>query len=272
MFISIITVVFNGGKTIERTIQSVLKQGFKDYEYIVQDGGSKDNTLDIAHSYEDKFEGRLKIYSEKDKGIYDAMNKGIAHAHGDYVWIVNADDYLTENALESIYSEVKEFEDCKYPIIAAGLNMVSLNTLKIKSTTFCNKDYYISHSKRYSMGVSHPSMIVPMHVYNKIGLYDDEYKISADVDFVLRCYHSQCEFIFPKIVVSNMTDGGVSSQFSISKFYKDYCRRLDKFCPNTYIRILFKCKYLFNMMVIKMFNYLHVMDLYIKIKNISKKS
>ena len=66
MFITIVTVVFNGSKTIERTIQSIQKQGFKDYEYIIQDGCSKDNTLAIARSYEDKFEGRLKIYSEKD--------------------------------------------------------------------------------------------------------------------------------------------------------------------------------------------------------------
>ena len=94
MKFSIITISFNSGKTIERTLCSVLNQTYYDYEYIIVDGGSKDETLDIIKRYEPMFEGRLKWKSEPDKGIYDAMNKGIMRSSGDIIGIVNSDDWL----------------------------------------------------------------------------------------------------------------------------------------------------------------------------------
>ena len=99
MFISIVTVVYNGENSIRKTIESVLCQEFKDYEYIIVDGLSQDNTVSIAKEYEERFEGRLRIFSERDKGIYDAMNKGIRLAKGDYIWLVNADDWIEPDAL-----------------------------------------------------------------------------------------------------------------------------------------------------------------------------
>ena len=84
---SIVTVCYNSEKTIARTLESVLVQEFKDYEYNIVDGNSKDNTLNILHEYESKFEGRMKIKSEPDKGIYDAFNKGILAATGDIVGV-----------------------------------------------------------------------------------------------------------------------------------------------------------------------------------------
>ena len=82
MFFSIITICFNSERTIERTIRSVLTQTFTDYEYIIVDGGSKDSTLDIVKKYEPLFKGRMKWKSEPDRGIYDAMNKGIMRSSG----------------------------------------------------------------------------------------------------------------------------------------------------------------------------------------------
>ena len=90
MKISIITVCFNSEKTIEDTIKSVLKQSYKNYEYIIVDGKSTDNTLNIIKKYEGKFDGRLKYISEKDKGIYDAMNKGIKMSAGDIIGLINS--------------------------------------------------------------------------------------------------------------------------------------------------------------------------------------
>lgn len=94
MLFSIITVCFNSEKIIERTIKSVLEQSYQDYEYILVDGASSDRTLEIIHQYEPLFQGKMKLISEPDKGIYDAMNKGIRVASGELIGIVNSDDYV----------------------------------------------------------------------------------------------------------------------------------------------------------------------------------
>ena len=95
MKISIVTATWNSAETVRDTFDSVLRQDYKDYEYIVVDGGSKDETLDIIREYEPKFGGRMKWKSEPDRGIYDAMNKGISRATGEVVGILNSDDFYT---------------------------------------------------------------------------------------------------------------------------------------------------------------------------------
>lgn len=95
MKISIITATFNSGRTVADTLESVLRQDYANYEVIVKDGGSRDNTLDVCRSYEARFGGRLRIIAEPDRGIYDAMNQGIAAATGDVVGILNSDDFYT---------------------------------------------------------------------------------------------------------------------------------------------------------------------------------
>ena len=103
MKISIITASYNRGKTIRHTVESVLRQTYPDFEYIVVDGGSTDNSIDIVKEYQVAFKGRLKWISERDKGIYDAMNKGIRMATGDVVGILNSDDFYTdENVLQTV--------------------------------------------------------------------------------------------------------------------------------------------------------------------------
>ncbi|MBO7460829.1 MAG: glycosyltransferase, partial [Bacteroidales bacterium] len=91
MIISLITATYNSAETVRDTLQSVLNQTFKDIDYIIIDGNSKDNTMDIVKEFEPKFEGRLRWVSEKDKGIYDAMNKGVRMAQGEIVGILNSD-------------------------------------------------------------------------------------------------------------------------------------------------------------------------------------
>ena len=107
MKITIITVCYNSGKTIKDTIESVLAQNYKNFEYIIIDGKSKDNTVDIIKSYEPKFNGKMKWISEKDKGIYDAMNKGIRMATGDWVIMMNAGDVFADSdVLQNVFSHV----------------------------------------------------------------------------------------------------------------------------------------------------------------------
>ena len=99
MKISIITATFNSAATVRDTIVSVLKQTYPNIEYLIIDGASKDNTIDVVKELEPKFGGRLHYISEPDKGIYDAMNKGIKMATGDVVGILNSDDFFTSNGV-----------------------------------------------------------------------------------------------------------------------------------------------------------------------------
>ena len=112
MKISIITVTYNSSKTLRDTLESVLKQTYKNYEHIIVDGLSKDNTIEIVKEYENKYDGKLKYISEKDTGLYDAMNKGIKMATGDVIGILNSDDiYANEDVLKKI-ADTFDKEQC----------------------------------------------------------------------------------------------------------------------------------------------------------------
>ena len=115
MKISIITVTFNSEKTLRYTIESVLNQNYDDIEYLIIDGGSTDSTLDIIKCYEPKFEGKLHYISEPDKGIYDAMNKGILMATGNVVGFLNSDDlFIDKKVAEDIVSAFDTNKDAIY--------------------------------------------------------------------------------------------------------------------------------------------------------------
>lgn len=112
--VSVITPCFNSEKTIQKTLESVLNQTYNNYEYIIIDGKSTDKTLQIIEKYKPLFGEKIQVYSEPDKGIYDAMNKGIMKASGDIIGIVNSDDYYELDALENMVNEVP---DDKYFIL-----------------------------------------------------------------------------------------------------------------------------------------------------------
>lgn len=183
MKISIITATFNSSSTIKYTLDSVLTQTFTDIEYIVIDGKSKDNTVDIVKKYESKFAGRLKYISEPDKGIYDAMNKGIKIATGDVIGILNSDDFYTSNDVLQTIAET--FENNKIDAIYGDIHFVNDNDL-----TKCVRYYSSKIFKRKYMRMgfmpAHPSFYVKKSVYEKYGLYKTDYKITADFEFLLR--------------------------------------------------------------------------------------
>lgn len=217
---SIVTVCYNSEKTIARTIESILTQEFKDYEYIIVDGNSKDRTLDILREYEPKFEGRMKIKSEPDKGIYDAFNKGIQRSSGTYVWIVNSDDYIEPKALKELSQLIKSFPNDKLPIISASMNFIddnkNISRQYYSSEKFC-KDAY----QTFGMGLVHPATLVPKYIYNRIGYYSTKYKIMADIDWFRRAYKSLQPISFSKAIITNMCYGGVSTASNFPVLYKD---------------------------------------------------
>lgn len=220
MRFSIITISFNSEKTIERTIKSVLGQTFKDYEYIIVDGCSKDGTLDIVKKYEPLFDGRMKWKSEPDKGIYDAMNKGINRSKGEIVGIVNSDDWLEPNALERVEKAFVSVDCNRNAIYCGGILFHGQNS-KIRKLDV-NLDVFKCESRLFVVaGVRHPATFVPKEVYKKVGCFDDRIKIAADSDFLLRCLFGGCDVVKIDGYLSNMSDGGISNRQDLYRLAKN---------------------------------------------------
>lgn len=220
MFFSIITIAYNSGNTIERTIRSVQAQTFKDYEYVIVDGGSSDETLSIVKRYEPLFGGRMKWKSEPDNGIYDAMNKGIERSSGEIIGIVNSDDWLEPDALRIVADCYKDKDPSCSCVCCGWMNFhYSDSTMQVLKT---DKEQFAQKAKTCEMGgVRHPATFVPKSVYEAHGVFDTNLKILADTDLIVRYYKAGVEFIFPNKVVTNMSDGGVSNK-DLMKACKDY--------------------------------------------------
>ena len=160
---SIITVSYNSQQTITKTIDSVLNQTCKDFEYIIIDGNSSDKTISIIKSYEKKFGNKLRWISEKDKGIYDAMNKGITLSMGDFIWLVNSDDWLEIDALNQVSKKISEIHDVDNTIITGWMNVVD-SSGNIQLIGKSSRSSFEKAIRKYSMGVCHPATIVPKRI------------------------------------------------------------------------------------------------------------
>ncbi len=218
MKISIITCSYNAVDTIEETIKSVLFQKDADIEYIVIDGLSDDGTAGIIKKYSDKI---YKFISEKDSGIYNAMNKGIKLAEGDIVGFLNADDvYFNEKVINEV---IKVFENEKVDSVYGDLIYVFEDNNKIKRH-WKSGDYNINNFKRGWMP-PHPSFFVKSDVYEKYGGFNENYKISADYELMVRLLYKNkiSTFYLPEILVK-MKTGGISNKISqtFKRLKEDY--------------------------------------------------
>ncbi|MFA5743035.1 MAG: glycosyltransferase family 2 protein [Candidatus Paceibacterota bacterium] len=205
--ISIITVTFNGGKTIESAIKSVLGQSYKNIEYIIVDGGSTDGTLEIVEKYKDRI---AKFVSERDKGIYDGMNKGLNLATGDIIGILNSDDlYASDEVIKSVVEKMEEQDAdvCWGDLVYVDDKDID-KVLRYWRSSNCKKGKF----ERGWMP-PHPAFFVRKRVYEKYGKFDLDFRIAADYELMLRflrknnvkaCY-------FPKILVK-MRIGGESNK------------------------------------------------------------
>lgn len=206
---TIVTVCYNSEKTIERTLVSVLNQTIDDYEYIVIDGASIDRTLEIVNSYKDKFGEKLKVFSEPDKGIYDAMNKGIEKASGELIGIVNSDDYYEIDALENIvkkYKEVLSTEDDNN----SGIILYGMLRLMEKGQEYAIEFY--NHNFLGKVMLTHPTCFVSKTVYEKYGAFDIQYSSAADLDFLLRIRTKTNTNFYPVYkIISNFERGSTSA-------------------------------------------------------------
>lgn len=198
--ISIITVVYNGAKTIEQTVTSVLGQTYKNIEYIIIDGQSTDGTIDIIEKYKDKIS---YFISEQDRGIYDAMNKGIAVATGEVIGLLNADDWYDNNAVEYVMRCFRENEtDIVYGQVCR------VETDETISTT---KKVGLLDDLWYFMSIWHPAVFVKRNVYQRIGGFSTDYEIAGDYEFVLRCYCNRMKFTYLDRMLTYFRSAGISN-------------------------------------------------------------
>lgn len=183
MKITIITSTFNSGATVEDTFKSILSQTFKNIEYVVVDGGSRDNTVEIIKRYEPKFCGRMRWISERDNGVYDAMNKGICMATGDVIGFLNSDDYYTStDCLQTIVDTLeKEDVDATY----GNVHYVNAGNPQ-KMVRFYSSKHFRPSLMRLGFMPAHPSFYCKRWVYEKYGIFDTEYRIASDFELLLR--------------------------------------------------------------------------------------
>jgi len=206
MKVSLITVSYNSAETITDTIESIHSQDFDDIEYIIVDGASKDNTVEIIKSYGAKID---KWISEPDKGIYDAMNKAINMATGEVVGILNSDDFYSAT---SVISQVADaFGDSTIDAVFGDLVFVDPKNLKKVVRKYSSAKWY---PEKFAKGFmpAHPTFFVRRKYYEQIGLFKTDYKIAADYELLIRfLYVRKLKYKYLPLNMVTMRKGGVSS-------------------------------------------------------------
>lgn len=222
-FFSIITIVFNGEKYLERTIKSVINQSFKDFEYIIIDGESTDNTLNIIRKYEKQIDFWK---SEPDEGISDAFNKGIKYAKGKYIAFINADDYYTENAFSTVYEIAKKEE--KVGVFCGAVNFYDNEKFLISSPSDVNRITVEST-------IHHSSSFIKSDIFQVHQAFDKTLKYAMDYELFLRLHLEKVKFYPISEVLSERDINGTTLENSykaleeLRRIRKTYFNRLNVF-------------------------------------------
>ena len=196
---SIITVVYNARNTIEKTINSVLNQNYENTEYIIIDGGSTDGTIDVIQKYKD----RLAVFvSEKDRGIFDAMNKGVGYASGDVIGFINSDDWYNNDVFSKINESfmIKDFDI----LCGSFQNVINGEMATIEKAS--KPDDRI----RVFFPYCHQAIFAKRYLFNKVGLFDLKYRLGADYNWVLRCYLNGAVIKTTDIIIAYFSKNGRS--------------------------------------------------------------
>ena len=226
MTVTIITICFNSEAVIKKTIESVLNQTYTDIEYIIIDGASKDKTVEIAESYKDAFADKgidFKIFSEPDKGIYDAMNKGIAKATGELVGLINSGDFYEPQMIETA---IKAYEEKPYDIFYGDINLIKDNGQIIVKKSQYDK---FPTSRHWN----HPTMVVRKAYYDEIGTYKCE-GIHDDFEFFLRARKKNARITIKNVTLANFMTGGASNKKSFRQCKKRCKDRYKAYRDNGY--------------------------------------
>jgi glycosyltransferase involved in cell wall biosynthesis len=226
MKLSIITINRNNSEGLNKTIESIVSQAFIDFEYIVIDGASTDASVDIIKQYEDKITYWI---SEPDNGVYNAMNKGILKASGEYCLFLNSGDWLVDKKVISDFINSKFTED-----IVSGNLMLIGNGESVLRKAIKLDDLGFEHL--YNNRIPHPSTFIRKDLFNKYGLYNEDNKIVSDWEFFLLCLiiHN-CSYSNFDRVISNFYMNGISSN-PLNYSFQDIERQavFNKYVPRIY--------------------------------------
>ena len=228
MKISVVTVTFNSGKTVRDTIESVLSQSYQDYDYIIVDGGSKDDTIDIVKEYLPRFGGRMRYLSEPDNGMYDAMNKGIRMAEGDVVGIVNSDDFYHRDDIFQIVASAFE-SDPDIQAIYGDVRFVHPDNLE-KTVRYYSSARFRPSKFRWGWMPAHPSFFTYKGNFEKFGYYKTDYHIAADFDLLMRflyIHHLPAKYIpedFLKMRTGGRSTNGIKSNILLNREIVRSCK------------------------------------------------
>lgn len=220
-FFSIIIPTFNSAKTVQKCIESVIYQTFTNFEVLIIDGVSSDNTLQIASDFSDS---RIKILSEPDKGIYDAMNKGIKLAKGSWLYFLGSDDSLyDENVLEAVVIEIHKH---KVDVIYGNVLMKPSNRIY---------DGEFTYEKMQTVTLCHQAIFYKKKIFKDFGLYNIRYKVLADHDMNLNwLFSSKHKNLFIDKIIAQYSESGFSSYFIDKEFEKDFNQKLFKLSLTKY--------------------------------------
>jgi len=227
MTFSIITITYNAAQWLERTIQSIISQTYPDIEYIIVDGGSTDGTIEIITNYKLRI---TKWISESDRGLYDAMNKGLKLATGDYVWFINAGDRIhSANTIQEIINRLSPFAFHLSPDVIYGETEISDNQGNSLGMRRLKAPENLTW-KSFKMGmlVSHQSFIVKREIAE---LYDLQYRYAADFDWCIRCLKKTNNILNTHLTLSYFLEAGYSSanrKASLKERYDIMCKYYGK--------------------------------------------
>jgi glycosyltransferase involved in cell wall biosynthesis len=210
MKISIITACYNNSTYLRTTIESVLNQTYPDIEYIIVDGNSTDGTTDLIRSYEPAFGNRLKWLSEPDRGMYDAMNKGIRMASGEIVGILNSDDFY--NHTDCIERIAEIFQSSAIDSCFADIRFVNPENLG-KTIRYYSSANFNPEKFRFGFMPAHPTFFVRKNYFDQIGYYKTDYRIAADFELLIRfLYCHKLSYSYTPLDMIKMRTGGKSTE------------------------------------------------------------
>ncbi|SFO47995.1 Glycosyltransferase involved in cell wall bisynthesis [Algoriphagus ornithinivorans] len=215
---SIILPTYNSARTISKALESILDQDYKNYEVLVMDGNSEDNTVQIVKGCNDP---RIKIISKRDNGIYDAMNKGVALAKGEWLYFLGSDDtFYSDDVLGKVVSSFRP-----------EMEVVYGNVCRTKYESFY--DGLFDENKILKRNICHQAIFIKKSLFNRIGNFNIHYKSTADWDHNMRWLLSpSIQHFFINEIIANYADGGFSSKFIDVAFEKDKMLKYLRYSKN----------------------------------------